>query len=69
MRSKIKVLAKQKGITTPQQLSYAARITWPTAKKVWQGDLSKTWGETLFKLSQALECRFEDLFEVRPKRE
>lgn len=62
MRSKVANLAEKKGIPNPQQLSYSARITWPTANQVWDGDLSKTRGETLRKLAAVLGCSIDDLF-------
>ncbi len=64
MRSKVQTLAKQQGINTPQELAWAARITRPTAAKVWSEnvDLSKTWVGTMQHLATGLNCRIEDLF-------
>lgn len=62
MDSKVKQLATTKGIKNPQQLSYAARITWPTANSVWTGDISNTRVGTLQKVAAALGCRVDDLF-------
>jgi len=69
MKSQVKILAGLRGIKTPQELSYEARITWPTAKKVWAGDLSTTWLETSYKVSRALGCNIEDLFVSEPNQE
>lgn len=66
MKSKVKVIATQKGIKTPQELSYEARISWPTAKSVWVGDLSNTRATTLRKVATALSCKMEDLFIFEP---
>lgn len=68
MKSKVQQLASQKGIKNPQELSYAAHITWPTANSVWPNgiDLTNTRGGTLLKLSRALDVRIDDLFEFEP---
>jgi DNA-binding Xre family transcriptional regulator len=42
---------------------YEARISWPTAKQVWDGDLSKTRLDTARKLAAALGCPIGDLFD------
>ncbi len=63
MKSKVQALANKKGINTPQELSYAARITWPTAKSVWgEVDLAKTHSGTLLKIAHALKCGIDDLY-------
>ncbi|MEE8308656.1 MAG: helix-turn-helix transcriptional regulator [Gammaproteobacteria bacterium] len=62
MDSKVKELATAKGVKNPQQLSYVARITWPTANSVWTGDISNTRVGTLQKVAAALGCRVDDLF-------
>ena len=62
MQSKVSELAAKKGIKSPQELSYKAEITLPTAKKVWRGDLSKRYANTLRKLAAALGCSMDDLF-------
>lgn len=62
MESKVCELATKRGINTPQELSYEARITVPTARKVWKGDLSTRHAETLRKLAAALGCSMDDLF-------
>lgn len=63
MKSRVAELAEDNGIKDRQQLSYAARITWPTANQVWAGDLSKTRGETLRKLAATFKCSMDDLFD------
>jgi len=62
MKSRVAELAKERGIESIQRLCFAAEITWPTAKLVWEGDLSKTRAETLRKLAATFECSMEDLF-------
>ena len=64
MKSNIKQLSTKKGWAKPSDLMFAARIAWPTARQVWDGDLSKTRGETLVKLARALDCSIEDLFDI-----
>lgn len=68
MRSKVQALAKQQGIKNPQELAWAARITWPTAAKVWDenADLSKTWAVTMQNLASGLKCHVEDLYVLEP---
>ena len=62
MQSNIQKLALEKGITSPQELSYAAKVTWPTANSVWSGDISKTQMGNGRKIAAALGVRMEDLF-------
>ena len=62
MQSNVSELAIKRGIKSPQELSYKAEITLPTARKVWRGDLSKRYGNTLRKLALALSCSIDELF-------
>ncbi len=62
MKSNVKRLAIAKGIKTPADLQYEARISWPTAKQVWAGDLTKTQLGTARKLATALGCPIDELF-------
>ncbi len=67
MQSKVQGLAKAQGINTIQQLAWAARITWPTASKVWnkEADLSKTRVRTMQNLADGLKCTIEDLYQIK----
>ena len=67
MQSKVQGLAKAQGINTIQQLAWAARITWPTASKVWneEADLSKTRVRTMQNLADGLKCNIEDLYQIK----
>jgi DNA-binding Xre family transcriptional regulator len=62
MASEIYDIATSLGIDTPQKLSYEARITAPTARKIWEGDLSSTQADTLRKVAEALDCNIDDLY-------
>ena len=66
IKSNIKELAGRREITTPTDLSYAARVAWNTAKKMMSDDanIASAPLETLVKVAGALQCRVEDLFEV-----
>ena len=64
MQSKIKELAQGQGIDKPSDLMYLAHITWPTASKIWTGNLSRTQGDTLRRVARVLRCCIDDLFEM-----
>jgi len=64
MISKVKGIAQERKIRNPQDLSYEARVTWPTAKNIWEGDISSVEGLTLHKVARALGCKIEDLYEI-----
>jgi DNA-binding Xre family transcriptional regulator len=68
MQSKVKDLAIAKGITKPAELGYEARISWPTANQVWEGDLSNTRLDTARKIAAALGCKINDLFDFVDER-
>ena len=62
MKSKVHTIAPKIGIHNPSELGFAVRVSWTTAAKLWDGDLSQTRGETLRKLAKALNCSIEDLY-------
>lgn len=64
MKSRVSHLAREKGVSNPSQLGLLVGITYPTASKIWNGQLDQTRGETLYRLAVALKCKMEDLFEV-----
>ena len=65
VESKIKTLAEQNGLSNPQDLSHRLVVSWPTANKLWNGDLDKSWLSTLLKVAALFDCKIDDLFEVR----
>lgn len=66
LKSNVKRLAliRTEHIQNPQDLSHALKISWPTANKLWDGDLSKSWLSTLLKVAVLFDCKIDDLFEV-----
>ncbi|KKK85711.1 hypothetical protein LCGC14_2770590 [marine sediment metagenome] len=64
MKSKIKELAETRNLETPQALSHELRVSWATAKQLWDGDVSNTRLGTMFKVANLFDCKIEDLFEV-----
>ncbi len=62
--SKIKSLAETKNLETPQDLSHELKISWITAKQLWDGDVSNTRLGTMVKVANLFNCKLEDLFEV-----
>lgn len=64
IKSNIRSLALERGIKNPQELSYDARVSWPTAKQLWVGRIQNQRLETLIKVSCALDCPLDYLYEV-----
>lgn len=64
MKSKIKELAETRNLETPQALSHELRVSWTTAKQLWDGDVSNTRLGTMFKVANLFDCKIDDLFEV-----
>ena len=64
MKSKIKELAETRNLETPQALSHELRVSWTTAKQLWDGDVSNTRLGTMFKVANLFNCKIDDLFEV-----
>lgn len=64
LQSRIAEIAASQNIKTPQELSWAVRITVPTARKVWTGNLATVHAKTLLKIKIVLNCSFEDLYTV-----
>ncbi len=62
--SKIKSLAETKNLKTPQDLSHELKISWITAKQLWDGDVSNTRLGTMFKVANLFDCKIDDLFEA-----
>lgn len=64
IKSNIQKMALAKGMTNPQDLSHELRVSWPTAKQLWQGNIEKTWLTTLLKVAALFSCNIDDLFET-----
>lgn len=64
MKSNIKQLAKDRNIPNPQTLSHELRMSWPTAKQLWDGNIAKMRLVTLLKVALLFGCKIDDLFEV-----
>ncbi len=64
MKSKIKELAETRNLETPQALSHELRVSWTTAKQLWDGDVSNTRLGTMFKVANLFDCKIDDLFEA-----
>jgi DNA-binding Xre family transcriptional regulator len=62
IKSNVQKFAKAKGIKTPQDLSHELRVSWSTAKQVWDGDVSNTRLSTMHKLAVLFDCRVDDLY-------
>lgn len=65
MKSNIKQLAKEKNIKNPQDLSHELRMSWPTAKQLWDGDIMKTRLGTMLRVAALFGCKVDDLYEVQ----
>jgi hypothetical protein len=64
LRNLIPEIAKQNGITTPQEFSYKVNVTWPAAKRFLTGEcLDKTPMYSLVKIARAFGVKVTDLFE------
>lgn len=64
MKSKIKVLAKEKNLKTPQDLSHELKVSWTTAKQLWDGNIKNTRLGTMYKAAVLFGCGIDDLYEV-----
>lgn len=64
MESNIKQLAMERNIKNPQDLSHDLRVSWPTAKQLWDGNIAKTRLITMLKVATLFGCKIDDLFEV-----
>lgn len=67
MNSRIEALANERGLENIQQFAIAAGLSWPVAKKIWQGNIGNIWLKTLVKAAVALDCQIEDLYELNGK--
>lgn len=65
MESKIEILATQQGMENVQQFALRAGLPWSMAKAIWAGNIENRALKTLVKASTALNCKLEDLYEVR----
>jgi DNA-binding Xre family transcriptional regulator len=64
MKSNISKLAKKKNIQNPQDLSHQLIISWPTAKQLWDGDITNTRLGTMLKAAVFFGCKVDDLLDV-----
>jgi DNA-binding Xre family transcriptional regulator len=65
MKSNISKMAKRKNIQNPQDLSHQLLISWPTAKNLWDGDITNTRIGTMIKAARFFGCKIDDLLEVQ----
>lgn len=65
MESQIKRLALEQGMKNIQQFALKAGLPWSMAKAIWTGNIGNRALKTLAKASAALDCKLEDLFEVK----
>jgi DNA-binding Xre family transcriptional regulator len=63
MKSNIRQLAIDQNMQTPQALSYELKMSWPTAKQLWDGNISKMRLGTMLKVAKLFNCKVDDLFE------
>ena len=64
MKSNVQEFAMLRNIKTPQDLSHELRMSWSTAKQVWDGDVTNTRLGTMHKLAKLFDCKIDDLFTV-----
>jgi hypothetical protein len=66
MESNVHKIAKINGFKSIQSFAIHAGLSWPVAKDIWNGDISNKTLKTALKVSVALGCNIEDLFQVDP---
>lgn len=64
MQSNIRQLAIERNIQNPQDLSHDLRVSWPTAKQLWDGNIEKTRLCTMLAVAKLFGCKIDDLFTV-----
>ena len=63
MKSKIQDLAaNREDIKNPQDLSHELKISWTTAKQLWDGNIKNTRLGTMIKAADFFGCSVDDLF-------
>ena len=62
--SNIQIIARSVGIQNPQDLSHELKMSWATAKLLWDGNIKKTQFVTMVKVAALFECKIDDLFKT-----
>jgi DNA-binding Xre family transcriptional regulator len=65
MKSNVKEFAVEKNLKTPQDLSHELKVSWTTAKQLWDGDIGKMRIETISKAASFFDCKIDDLLQMQ----